>query len=63
MIETVKLMKNYINHPQKSTILVFCFKYKTIDKRSAIAKALQKNAVFLETKKRLKNYSGFGDRL
>ena len=42
---------NYINHPQKSTILVFCFKYKTIDKRSAIAKALQKNAVFLETKK------------
>jgi len=42
---------NYILHPQPSTILVFCFKYKTIDKRSAIAKALQKNAVFLETKK------------
>lgn len=46
---------NYINHPQKSTILVFCFKYKTIDKRSAIAKALQKNAVFLETKKMYDN--------
>lgn len=42
---------NYILQPQPSTILVFCFKYKTIDKRSAIAKALQKNAVFLETKK------------
>ena len=42
---------NYIAHPQPSTILVFCFKYKSIDKRSAIAKALQKNAVFLETKK------------
>ncbi|WP_317898834.1 DNA polymerase III subunit delta [Aurantibacillus circumpalustris] len=42
---------NYITNPQPSTILVFCFKYKTIDKRSAIAKALQKNAVFLETKK------------
>lgn len=42
---------NYILNPQPSTILVFCFKYKTIDKRSAIAKALQKNAVFLETKK------------
>jgi DNA polymerase III subunit delta len=42
---------NYILNPQPSTILVFCFKYKTIDKRSAVAKALQKNAVFLDTKK------------
>lgn len=42
---------NYIQHPQPSTILVFCFRNKTIDKRSAIAKALQKNAVFLESKK------------
>jgi DNA polymerase-3 subunit delta len=42
---------NYINNPQPSSILVFCFKYKTIDKRGAIAKALQKHAVFLETKK------------
>ena len=42
---------NYIINPQPSTILVFCFKYKTIDKRSAVAKSLQKNAVFLETKK------------
>ncbi|MCC6370305.1 MAG: DNA polymerase III subunit delta [Bacteroidia bacterium] len=42
---------HYINHPQPSTILVFCFRNKTIDKRSAIAKALQKNAVFLESKK------------
>ncbi|MBL7933296.1 MAG: DNA polymerase III subunit delta [Bacteroidia bacterium] len=41
----------YISNPQPTTILVFCFKYKAIDKRSAIAKALQKNAVFLETKK------------
>jgi DNA polymerase-3 subunit delta len=42
---------NYITNPQPTTILVFCFKYKTIDKRSAIAKALQKNAVFLESAK------------
>jgi DNA polymerase-3 subunit delta len=42
---------SYINNPQPSTILVFCFRYKTIDKRSAIAKALQKHAVFLESKK------------
>jgi len=42
---------NYIKTPQPSTILVFCYKYKTIDKRSAIAKALQKHAIYLETKK------------
>jgi DNA polymerase-3 subunit delta len=47
----VQQFLNYITNPQPSTILVFCFKYKTIDKRSAIAKSLQKNAVFLETKK------------
>ena len=40
----------FLIHSQ-ARILVFCFKYKSIDKRSAIAKALQKNAVFLETKK------------
>lgn len=42
---------NYLNNPQPTTILVFAFKYKSIDKRSAIAKALQKKAVFLETTK------------
>lgn len=42
---------HYINNPQPTTILVFCFKYKTIDKRGAIAKALQKQAVYLESSK------------
>jgi len=42
---------SYIQQPQKSTILVFCYKYKTLDKRSAIAKAIIKNSVYLETKK------------
>lgn len=42
---------NYLQHPQPSTILVFCYKYKTLDKRSAVYKSLQKNHVFLETKK------------
>jgi len=46
-----KQFLQYILNPQPSTILVFCFKYKTIDKRSAVAKALQKHGVFLETKK------------
>ena len=41
----------YVNKPTPSTILVFCFKYKSLDKRSALSKVLQKHAVYLETKK------------
>ncbi len=48
---TTQQFLNYISNPQPTTILVFCFKYKTIDKRSAIAKSLQKNAVYFETPK------------
>jgi DNA polymerase-3 subunit delta len=50
-----QMFASYIANPQPSTILVFCFKYKSIDKRSAIAKALQKNAVFFEPKKMYDN--------
>lgn len=46
---------SYLANPLASTILVICYKHKTIDKRSAIAKALQKNAVFFETKKMYDN--------
>ncbi len=41
----------YVEHPQPSTILVICHKYKTIDKRTALAKAIQKKSVFFESKK------------
>lgn len=40
----------YIQNPQPTTILVFCYKYKTLDKRSVLAKTIQKNAVYLEFK-------------
>ncbi|MDF2448241.1 MAG: polymerase delta subunit [Bacteroidota bacterium] len=45
----------YLQQPQPSTILVFCYKYKTLDKRSSVYKSLQKNHVFLETKKMYEN--------
>jgi DNA polymerase-3 subunit delta len=41
---------NYIQNPLSSTILVFCYKYKTLDKRSAISKALLKNKFYWEFK-------------
>jgi DNA polymerase-3 subunit delta len=41
----------YLEHPQPSTILVFCCKYKTVDKRTSFAKALVKHAVLFQSDK------------
>ncbi len=42
---------HYIQNSLSSTVLVFCFKYKTLDKRSKFFKALDKHAVVFEAKK------------
>ncbi len=42
---------HYIEKPLKSTLLVINYKYKSLDKRKKIYKALQDNAVFYESKK------------
>jgi DNA polymerase III subunit delta len=44
-------LKLYIENPLKSTILVFCYKYKSIDKRTNIAKLLEKKGILFESKK------------
>lgn len=41
----------YIENPQKSTLLVICYKYKTVDKRTSVGKLIAKNTVFFESKK------------
>lgn len=45
------IFQAYVENPQSSTILVICHKYKTIDKRTALAKTIQKKSVFFESKK------------
>jgi DNA polymerase III subunit delta len=50
-----KQLQAYVSKPLDSTILVFCYKHKTFDKRTALAKALQKHAEFLETKRMYDN--------
>lgn len=47
----VKLLQNYLEKPVTSTILVFCYKHKPFDKRTSLAKSMQKHAVMLETKR------------
>lgn len=41
----------YLDHPLTSTLLVFSYKYKTIDKRTSLAKKLASKSVFFESKK------------
>ncbi len=41
----------YLENPLKSTILVICYKYNTIDKRTSIAKLIDKTGVLFEAKK------------
>jgi DNA polymerase-3 subunit delta len=48
--DKAELMVRYLEKPQLETILIFCYKHKTFDKRTRIGKAMQKHAVFLETK-------------
>jgi len=42
---------NYLKNPQKSTILVFCYKYKKLDKRTKAGKLLDQTGVVFESKK------------
>lgn len=51
----IEKLVDYANHPQPSTILVINYKYKTIDKRKSLYKAIQKIGVVFESKKLYEN--------
>lgn len=48
-------MEAYLKNPMPSTILVFCFKYKTVDGRKTLGKLLDKYAILVESKKMYDN--------
>ncbi len=50
-VKDIENLVNYVNNPLRSTILVLCHKYKSVDKRKAFYKAVQKTGVILESKK------------
>ncbi|WP_242928220.1 DNA polymerase III subunit delta [Pontibacter vulgaris] len=49
--EGMKQLEAYLQNPLPSTILVFCHKHKSLDGRKALAKAVNKHAILLTTKK------------
>lgn len=51
----IEKLVHYANNPMPSTILVFCVKYKKIDKRKGVAKVVAKSGVIFESKKLYEN--------
>ena len=49
-IRNIEDLTPYAENPMRSTLLVINYKYKTIDKRKKLYKALLKNGVFFESK-------------
>ena len=50
-----EIFLKYLENPLKSTILVFCYKYKTIDGRKKAAKTILQNGVLFESKRMYEN--------
>src|SRR5690554_3169395 len=48
---TIENLVSYAINPQPTTILVLCYKYKTLDKRKKLAKQIAKIGVLFESKK------------
>lgn len=50
-IRKIEDLESYVEQPLPSTILVICYKYKTLDKRKKFFKELAKKAILFESKK------------
>jgi DNA polymerase-3 subunit delta len=55
---TIDKLEAYADNPQPTTVLVFAYKYKTLDKRKKITKLLDKVGVVFESKKLYENQVG-----
>ncbi|RYZ83577.1 MAG: DNA polymerase III subunit delta, partial [Proteobacteria bacterium] len=52
---TIERLESYAENPTPSTILVFCYKYKTLDKRKKVTKNIEKNGLVFNSAK-LRDY-------
>jgi len=49
--KNIDKLESYAENPMPSTVLVFCYKYKTLDKRKKVTKLIDKNGLIYESKK------------
>jgi DNA polymerase-3 subunit delta len=52
---TIDRLESYAENPQPTTVLVFAYKYKTLDKRKKVTKLIEKSGVVYESKKLYEN--------
>lgn len=52
---TIEKLETYAENPQPTTTIVFCYKYKKIDKRKKLYKAVSKTGVLFEGKRLYEN--------
>ncbi|WP_413998425.1 DNA polymerase III subunit delta [Flavobacterium sp. W1B] len=55
---TIDKLESYAENPMATTVLVICYKYKTLDKRKKTTKLLAKTGVVYESKKLYENQVG-----
>ena len=55
LTKTIDKLESYTENPMPSTVLVFCYKYKVLDKRKKLVKLLAKNGLVYESKKLYEN--------
>ncbi len=55
LVRTIENLTPYVENPQTTTVLVVCYKYKKLDKRKKLYKAVQKAGVLFESKKLYEN--------
>ncbi len=58
LVKTIDQLESYAENPMSSTVLVICYKYKTLDKRKKLCKLLEKNGLLYESKKLYENQVG-----
>lgn len=58
LLRNIEQIEPYTDDPVPTTVLVFCYKYKTIDKRKKFTKNIEKMGVLFESKKLYENQVG-----
>lgn len=55
---TIEQLTTYVDNPQPTSVVVFCYKYKKLDKRKKLYRSVLKSGVLFESKKLYENQVG-----
>jgi DNA polymerase-3 subunit delta len=58
LFRTIDRLVSYAENPQPTTVLVMCYKYKSLDKRKKLGKIIAEKGVLFESKKLYENQVG-----